>query len=71
MSLKKNKHIYLQRPILGSYENRLVADCIKRNWVNSGKYIELFEKLTGNAFVPSVGNVKDRIVNNLESSGIM
>ena len=35
------------------------------------KYIELFEKLTGNAFVPSVGNVKDRIVNNLESSGIM
>jgi len=43
MSLKKNKHIYLQRPILGSYENRLVADCIKRNWVNSGKYIELFE----------------------------
>ena len=35
------------------------------------KYIELFEKLTGNAFVPSKGNVKDRISKNLTSQGIM
>ena len=35
------------------------------------KYIELFEKLTGNTFVPSTGNVKDRISKNLASQGIM
>ena len=31
----------------------------------SEKYIELYEKLTGRDFVPSIGNVKDRIDSNL------
>ena len=31
----------------------------------SEKYIELYEKLTGKDFVPSIGNVKERINLNL------
>ena len=29
------------------------------------KYIELYKKITGNDFIPHIGNVKDRIENNL------
>ena len=35
------------------------------------KYIELFERLTGNSFVPATGNVKDRITENLTNVGII
>tara|TARA_B100001750_G_scaffold226646_1_gene219596 strand:- start:62 stop:1009 length:948 start_codon:yes stop_codon:yes gene_type:complete len=35
------------------------------------KYIELFERLTGNSFVPATGNVKDRITENLANEGII
>ena len=37
----------------------------------SETYIKLFEKLTGNKFKPAVGNVNNRINNNLLNSGII
>ena len=37
----------------------------------SEKYIELYKKLTGKDFVPYTGNVKNRILNNLEKVSIL
>ncbi len=35
------------------------------------KYIELFEKLTGQKFIPSVGNVNKRILENLSNAELL
>ncbi len=37
----------------------------------SEKYIELYEKLTGKKFIPSLGNVKDRINSNLSNADLI
>ena len=37
----------------------------------SEKYIELYKKLTGREFVPNTGDVKGRILNNLEKASII
>ena len=37
----------------------------------SKKYIELYEKLTGREFVPSIGNVNDRINRNLNKANLL
>ena len=37
----------------------------------SEKYIELYEKLTGKKFIPSIGNVNDRINKNLKGSDLL
>ena len=37
----------------------------------SRKYIELYEKLTGNKFTPSLIDVKDRINLNLTAAGLL
>ena len=37
----------------------------------SRKYIELYEKLTGNKFIPSLIDVKDRINLNLSAAGLL
>ena len=37
----------------------------------SKKYIELYEKLTGKEFVPSIGNVNDRISKNLNKANLL
>ena len=34
------------------------------------QYVELYNQLTGQDFIPEVGDVKNRIENNLEESGI-
>ena len=35
------------------------------------KYIELFEKLTGNKFIPALGDVENRISDNLSNAGLL
>ena len=37
----------------------------------SKKYIELYEKLTGKEFIPSIGNVNDRINKNLNKANLL
>jgi len=37
----------------------------------SERYMELYAQLTGESFVPETGNVNDRIMNNLNSAGII
>ena len=37
----------------------------------SKKYIELYEKLTGKEFIPSIGNVNDRINENLNKANLL
>ena len=37
----------------------------------SKKYIELYEKLTGEEFIPSIGNVNDRINENLNKANLL
>ena len=37
----------------------------------SEKYIELYKKLTGKDFVPYSGDVKSRIIKNLEEASIL
>ena len=37
----------------------------------SEKYIELYKKLIGKDFIPSTGDVKNRIINNLNENSII
>ena len=37
----------------------------------SEKYIELYKKLIGKDFIPSIGDVKNRIINNLNEKSII